>query len=486
MPRIDVRCKVDLPVNVVYGGGQNAKEKEARFSVISLNGAYVDCDHSTSDEKIVGLRYELPKHGEFEMLGEVVRRDNNGMAIKFHSINRDTKIKLWDFIKDNIVEETICPYCKAQNGHKVRQCNVCGWDLNFIAPDYLVKHEKESFISRLASKSTEFNIEEIYKILNYVDVEILGIGKSWEINEEFVGSSKAMLEVFSSIRKVAPSDLPVFITGENGTGKEMTARAIHERSSRKEKVFSCVNCSVLSEDLLDRDLFGYEKGAFPGADSARIGKLEYSDGGTVFLAEVTALSPNLQSKLMKFLDDGIVESLGSKNGKKVDVRIIAGATKRPKSFDAHKSVNKAFFDKINVFSIGLIPVRERGEDKLILARYFLNRFSKEMNVKKTFARDSLELIKNYDWPGNVREIINRIRRSALMSADGVVRIADMGLTKPILDVDAITTLRDVKSTLEKQKLVEALDICKNNISKTAKVLGISRPSVYSLKRKYGI
>ncbi|MBI4698697.1 MAG: sigma-54 factor interaction domain-containing protein, partial [Nitrospirae bacterium] len=277
-------------------------------------------------EKIIDLRYELPKYGEFEVLGEVVRKDKNGIATKFYNISRDAKLKLWDYLKENMSDGTLCPYCGADNVRKVRKCGVCEWTTDFNSPDYLVEHEKESFVRRLTARSKSFSLENMYRILNYIDVEILGVGKCLEINEEFVGSSRPMLEVFSMIRKVSPTELPVLIIGESGTGKELTAMAIHERSPRREKPFVPINCAAIPENLLEAELFGYEKGAFTGAVSSKIGKFEYADGGTIFLDEISELPLAMQSKLLRFFEDKIIEKIGAKAGKKVDVRIIAATS----------------------------------------------------------------------------------------------------------------------------------------------------------------
>jgi len=488
MSRLDARCKVDLPVNVIYGdGGKGAEERKARFSEISLNGAYITTKPPAHfDKKIVGLRYDLPKYGEFDIVGEIVRREKEGIATKFFSVSRDAKLKLWDFIKENLPDETVCPYCGGDNARKVRKCGICGWSLNFYSPEYLVEHEKESFVSRLAARRGSFSVEDIHRIFNFIDVEILGIGKSLEINQEFVGSSKRMLEVFSMIRKVAPTDLPVLITGESGTGKELTAIAIHERSLRSGGPFVPINCAAIPENLLEAELFGYEKGAFTGASTSKIGKFEYADGGTIFLDEIGELSPNLQSNLLRVLEDKIVERIGAKEGKKVEVRVIAATSMDLKSAIVRGVFRKDLFYRLDAFRINLPPFRERGDDRVILARYFLNKFSREMNVSKTFSKEAIDAIRSYDWPGNVREIINKTRRAVVMSSNTTITPADLDLTVPHMErITTISSLRAIRSTLERQKLVEALSICNNNISKTAKILGISRPSVYSLKKKYG-
>ncbi len=487
MARIDIRSKVDLPVSVIYGnGGSGALEKKAKFSELSLSGAFINFKPPYPDKAIVALRYELPKHGEFEILGEIVRKEKEGIATKFYNVNRDIKLKLWDYVRENVIEEPACPYCGTETARKVRKCSACGWNLNFTSPNYLIDHEKESFINRLTTKSKTFSLEDIYKLLNFIDVQILGIGKSWDINEEFVGSSRAMLEVFSLIRRVAPTDLPVLIVGESGTGKELTAIAIHERSARKDGPFVTINCASIPENLLETELFGYEKGAFTGAYNSKTGKLEYADRGTIFLDEIGEFPINLQSKLLRFLEDKIIEKIGAKDGKKVDVRLIAATNKDLKSAIVKGTFRKDLFYRLDAFNINLPPLRERGDDKVILARYFLNKFSKEMNVKKTFVGDVIDSIRNYDWPGNVREVINKIRRAVVMSSNTVVTRGDVDLEIPTTNLASIASLREVKGVLERQKLIEALNVCNNNISKTAKVLGISRPSVYSLKKKYDI
>ena len=488
MARLDVRCKVDLPVSVLIenNGGKGVTETKTKFSSLSLGGGFIDLTPPVSGNKIVGLKYDLPRHGEFEILGEVLRSDKSGIATRFYNLNRDAKLKLWDYIKDNITDDLSCPYCGKENTRKVGKCERCNWDLNFHSREYIIEHEKESFIDRLNLKSRDFSIEDIYRILNYIDVEIFKIGKNLDINEEFVGSSKGMLDVFSMIRKVAPTDVPVLITGESGTGKELTALAIHERSSRRNRPFVPINCAAIPENLLEAELFGHEKGAFTGAHAAKTGKFEYADGGTIFLDEIGELSPNIQAKLLRFIEDKIVEKVGSNTGKKVDVRLVAATNVNIKSAIAKGKFRKDLYYRLDVFNISLPPVRSRGDDKLILARYFLNKYSKEMNLGRTFSSEALNAINSYDWPGNVREIINKIRRAVVMSRESAITPADMDLTVPDIELETVSSLKEVRYSMEKQKLIEAMRHCNNNISKVARVLGISRPSVYSLRKKYNI
>jgi len=488
MSRIDVRCKVDLPVSVILknNGGKGISEKKAKFTSLSLGGGFVDFKTGISDNKVVGLKYDLPRHGEFEILGEVTRQEKNGFATRFYNLNRDAKIKLWDYIKENIADDLSCPYCGKKNDQKLRTCDECGWNLNFYSQQYIVEHERESFITRLVQKSRAFSLEDMYKTLNFIDVEILRIGKNLDINEEFVGSSQGILNVFSMIRKVAPTDIPVLITGESGTGKELTAMAIHERSSRKNKAFMTINCAAIPDNLLEAELFGHEKGSFTGAHASKVGKFEYADGGTIFLDEIGELSQGLQSKLLRFLEDKVVEKIGSNEGRKVDVRLIAATNRDLKAAIAKGTFRKDLFYRLDVFNISLPPIRDRGEDKVILARYFLNKFSREMNLSRSFSTEAIDAIRGYDWPGNVREIINKVRRAVVMSKDLVVTPDDMDLAVPAVQTEELTSLKEVRHSMEKQKLIEALKHCNNNISKVSRVLGISRPSVYSLRKKYNV
>jgi ribosomal protein L37AE/L43A len=253
MGRLDVRYNVELPVRIVIENNvdKGVSETKSKFTSLSLGGGVIDYSLPHDFGRIVSLKYDLPRHGEFEILGEVLRSHENGIATRFYNLNRDAKIKLWDFIKESITDDPSCPYCGKHHDQKLMKCDNCGWSLNFHSSDYIIEHEKESFIKRFELKSMGFSIEDMYRVLNFVDVDILKIGKNLDINEEFVGSSNGILSVFSMIRKIAPTDIPVLITGESGSGKELTARAIHERSHRRNKPFVPISCSALPENLLE-------------------------------------------------------------------------------------------------------------------------------------------------------------------------------------------------------------------------------------------
>jgi transcriptional regulator with PAS, ATPase and Fis domain len=322
-------------------------------------------------------------------------------------------------------------------------------------------------------------------LINFVDVDLLK-GRGSEEFQEFVGTSDVMREVFSKIRKVAPTDIPVLILGESGTGKELTALAIHERSPRKDKVFIPINCAAIPETLLESELFGYERGAFTGAYISKKGKFEQADGGTLFLDEIGELSPGLQAKLLRFLENQIVERIGAGKGKKVDIRVIAATNCNLESAIENGRFRRDLYYRLSAFPIDLPPIRERGKDRVVLARYFLKRFSREMNVSKEFSEDAINVIENYSWPGNVREIINKVRKAIIMANGHSIKPQDLDLNvrETILKTD--DSLKGVRENIEKQKLKEVLDRCNHNISKAAKTLGMSRPTVYNLKKKYGV
>ncbi len=465
MQRLDIRCNVDLPVTII-SNDKELEETKARFSVLSLNGGLIDCPSHFPESRMVYLRYELPRYGEFEIVGEVLRREENGLATRFCSVNRDAKLKLWQYLRENLRLQNDCPYCGQQLDRRVRRCNFCGLSLNFDSPDYLIEHEKDTFIKRLALVSKTLSIEDIYKIMNFIDIEILKIGKSPETFEEFVGSCSAMLDVFSMIRRVASLDVPVLIKGDKGTGREFTARAIHERSKRKEKAFISINCSGVSDDILEKELFG---------STDHVGNLKYAEGGTVLIKEVEKLSSGLQSRIAELLD---------KKDRTIDARLLFSTNAELRPLVTKGLFSEDLYNKITSFTIYLPPVKRRGDDRLILARHFLNKFSREIGEEKRLSEEAIETIKAYDWPGNVKEMINRLRRAVMVSRDEAITSNDMGLKIP--SEETSLSIRAIRDEVEKQKLVEALSRFNNNISKAAKAMGISRPTVYKMMQKYGI
>jgi transcriptional regulator with PAS, ATPase and Fis domain len=480
--RISPRIEADLLVTI------NEKNLESKATIrdVGMEGVFIR-GHLPSPKvgETLFMKYDLPGYLPIEPSGKVIRKESSGVAIAFYNMDASTKIKLWKFILDNLGILNECPYCGEHYEVLPSICKSCSWRLDFHLPDYFEYYEKTHLLKKLYSKADHLETDQIRRLINFVDVDLLK-GRGSEEFQEFVGTSDVMREVFSKIRKVAPTDIPVLILGESGTGKELTALAIHERSPRKDKVFIPINCAAIPETLLESELFGYERGAFTGAYISKKGKFEQADGGTLFLDEIGELSPGLQAKLLRFLENQIVERIGAGKGKKVDIRVIAATNCNLESAIENGRFRRDLYYRLSAFPIDLPPIRERGKDRVVLARYFLKRFSREMNVSKEFSEDAINVIENYSWPGNVREIINKVRKAIIMANGHSIKPQDLDLNvrETILKTD--DSLKGVRENIEKQKLKEVLDRCNHNISKAAKTLGMSRPTVYNLKKKYGV
>ncbi len=301
---------------------------------------------------------------------------------------------------------------------------------------------------------------------------------------EILGSSPGMQDVFVSIDRVADTTATVLITGESGTGKELVARAIHQKSGRSKGPFIPLNCGAIPETLLESELFGHEKGAFTGAHQQRRGKLEVAEGGTVLLDEVSEMSPHLQVKLLRFLQEHVIERVGGREEIPLDVRVLAAS-----NVDLQEAIRKGTFREDLYFRLGVVcihipPLRDRGEDLLFLASVFLQRHTGENRRHRVrgFSPDTMRVLITHPWPGNVRELENRVRRAAIMAQGAFVAPADLGF-EDAPSPEAFG-LRAARERLERHLILEALKRNDANISQAAKELGISRPFVHDLIRKY--
>ena len=308
--------------------------------------------------------------------------------------------------------------------------------------------------------------------------------------EELVGSSSKMEEVFKLIKRVSPTDATVLITGESGTGKELVARAIHKLSARKDKPFVVVNCGAIPENLLESELFGHEKGAFTDAHIQRKGKLEAANGGTVFLDEIGEMSLGLQVKILRFLQERVIERVGSNTSIELDVRIIAATNSDLKQKIKEGAFREDLYYRLSVINIALPPLRERDDDVLLLANYFLNKYKSDMVGKeiKGFNNEAKKILSSYAWPGNVRELENRIRRAVILAENSFLTPLELGFAKEekeSLNLNKLS-LKDARQNLEIKLINKALEKTKGNISLAAKLLGITRPTLYDLMKKYNI
>ncbi|HEB67304.1 MAG TPA: PEP-CTERM-box response regulator transcription factor [Gammaproteobacteria bacterium] len=308
--------------------------------------------------------------------------------------------------------------------------------------------------------------------------------------EGIIGASPQMQKACRMVEKVAPTDVTTLLLGESGTGKELFARALHNLSPRKKGPFIAINCAAIPETLLESELFGYEKGAFTGATRQTRGKIEYADGGTFFLDEVGDLPQSLQAKILRFLQERLIERIGGRSEIPVDVRVICATHQDLRAFIDEGRFREDLYYRISEVSIKIPPLREREGDELMLARIFLDRFAREHGRSiKGFSPDAMQGIEAYRWPGNVRELENRVKRAVIMADGDYVTAEDLELdtgsdanedTPPLLD------LRLVREEAERKALQRALTLTSDNVTQAADLLHISRPTLYDLLGKYGL
>lgn len=310
-----------------------------------------------------------------------------------------------------------------------------------------------------------------------------------------IGNSLGMRQVYKDIGRVADSNVTVLIQGESGTGKELVARAIHYNSSRRNKPFIKINCANLPDSLLESELFGYEKGAFTGANSYKVGKFELAHEGTVFFDEIGEISLSTQAKLLRAIQEKEFDRVGGTRTIKVDVRIVAATNRKLKQSVIEGEFREDLFFRLNVVNIEIPPLRERKEDILPLLAYFLAKYNKEFNkAVKGFSNETIELLKNYDWPGNVRELENLIERSIVMARGAIIVPEDIQLGSPEKKMptekvwinDLNLPLKQIVADVERKIIIKTLE--ENNWCRTtaAKALGINRRSLYAKMKELDI
>lgn len=297
-----------------------------------------------------------------------------------------------------------------------------------------------------------------------------------------ITNDPAMLKICRTLEKIAPTNVTCCILGESGTGKEVMARAIHQLSPRSDKRFVAINCAAVPENLIESELFGYEKGAFTGAGKQTIGKIESANNGTLFLDEIGDMPLNLQAKLLRFLQERVIERVGGRSEINVDVRVLCATNKDLEAMVANGSFREDLFYRISEITVVIPPLRDRDGDKVLLARHFKRQFAKEHDqVITDFTADAVIAIETHSWPGNVREMENKIKRAVIMSDTKMINCDDLGLCQ---EVELSLNLRHVRSAAEKTAITRALCMADNNISTAAKLLGITRPTFYDLLKKH--
>jgi two-component system NtrC family response regulator len=278
----------------------------------------------------------------------------------------------------------------------------------------------------------------------------------------------------------------VLLLGESGTGKELVARAIHARSDRRNKRFVAINCAAIPEQLLESELFGFEKGAFTGAVKQTAGKVEGAEGGTLFLDEIGDMPLALQSKLLRFLQNRVIERVGGRQEIPVDVRVVCATNQDLAALIATQRFRQDLFYRISEVTLRLPPLRQRPGDAVVLAQAFLRRFSAQQpKAPRGFTEEALVAIRRHEWPGNVRELENKVKSALIMAEGTLITSEDLGL-KEASAGESFLNLKDVRMRAERQAILRALSIADGNISRTAELLGLSRPTLYDLMEKLGM
>ncbi|MDQ2976861.1 MAG: sigma 54-interacting transcriptional regulator [Acidobacteriota bacterium] len=310
------------------------------------------------------------------------------------------------------------------------------------------------------------------------------------IEHNLIGESAPVREVLQFIAKVAPTDSSVLLSGESGTGKELAARAIHKNSKRAEKAFMGVNCAALAESLLESELFGHEKGSFTGALVQKKGRLEIADGGTVFLDEIGELSPALQVKLLRVLQEREFERVGGTRSIKVDIRLITATNKNLEEAVSQGTFRQDLYYRLNVVSLEMPPLRDRPEDIPLLANYFAAKYSEKCNRRVVgISSEAQTRLRNYDWPGNVRELENAIERAVVLGTTEQILLED--LPESVLESEAptaepATKYHDAVAQTKKQVILSAMQQMKGNYTEAAKLLGVHPNYLHRLIRNLNL
>ena len=297
-----------------------------------------------------------------------------------------------------------------------------------------------------------------------------------------------MLRICRTIEKVANSNVTVMLLGDSGTGKEVLARGLHQSSPRRAGKFVAINCAAIPENLLESELFGYERGAFTGAAKTTLGKIETANGGTLMLDEIGDLPISLQAKLLRFLQERVIERVGGRQEIPVDVRIVCATHQDLNALSKEGRFREDLYYRLAEIVINIPPLRARVGDAALLAHAFVRRFAQEQNrAAMTLGEDAVRAIENHPWPGNIRELENCIKRATIMTDGPQISSDDLGLKSTVLaDVDRSLDLRVIRDNAEKQAIVAALGRVNSNMVKAAELLGVSRPTLYDLMHRLGL
>jgi DNA-binding NtrC family response regulator len=310
-------------------------------------------------------------------------------------------------------------------------------------------------------------------------------------NTEIIGATPKMVEIYKKVAKIARTDAPVLVVGDSGAGKELVARAVHAHSARAKSPFIVVNCGALPETLLESELYGHERGSFTGATSARKGLLESASGGTVFLDEISETSLSFQVKLLRVIQEREIRRVGSNEIVRVDIRLIAATNRDLREMVRANRFREDLFHRLNVFTIGLPPLRERVADIPLLASYFLKTFSEKHGKTVRLAAGAVDAMKRYPWPGNVRELKNILERAITFNDTGVIQEDELEFGEPAAPLEASEGSAQAAANgsldqMEKDHIIRVLKETGGNKKRAAEILGIERRTLYNKAKRLGI
>lgn len=304
--------------------------------------------------------------------------------------------------------------------------------------------------------------------------------------KRIITADEGMLKVCRDIEKLASANVSVLLLGESGTGKEALARALHELGSRSKQPFVALNCGAIPENLLESELFGHERGAFTGAVKQTQGRIELANRGTLFLDEIGDLPHQLQVKLLRFLQDQVVERIGGRTPIQVDVRVVSATNLLLQERVDSGQFRGDLFYRLNPITLRIPPLRSRNGDTVLLARFFLGQFNREYGrAVRGFTDDALAALESYTWPGNIRELENKLKRAVLMSDTRLINASDLELASSEEDLSAFD-LRTARARAERDVIQRALSRCDGQMSATSRLLGVSRPTLYALLETHGL
>ncbi|MCF4007821.1 PEP-CTERM-box response regulator transcription factor [Rheinheimera sp. UJ63] len=301
---------------------------------------------------------------------------------------------------------------------------------------------------------------------------------------DILGNSEAMQKACRTVEKIAPTEITTLLQGESGTGKEVFARAIHKQSPRVDKPFIAINCASIPENLLESELFGYEKGAFTGAVKTTVGKIECANGGTLLLDEIGDMPLSLQAKMLRFLQERVIERVGGRSEIEVDVRVICATHRDLQEMVANQTFREDLYYRVSEIVLRIPPLRQRGHDIMIIANALLARFNEEYNSQvQGFTDCATKAMLAHSWPGNIRELQNKVKSAVIMADSKLINADDLGLVAPG-NHGNMQTLRQIREQAESDGIRQAYLLADSNLTKTADILGITRPTLYSLIEKY--